>query len=107
MEEIECEKVEIIKLKEQIKSYNQGIEENNNASLQVNLLYPNPNNGTFDLQIDGVIGDVVNCKLFNMQGQVVSEFKLGAQNGSSKNTIEMSKKFILTHFRLSTLKLIF
>lgn len=29
MEEIECEKVEIIKLKEQIKSYNQGIEENN------------------------------------------------------------------------------
>jgi hypothetical protein len=70
----------------------QGIEENNNASLQVNLLYPNPNNGTFDLQIDGVIGDVVNCKLFNMQGQVVSEFKLGAQNGSAKNTIEMSKK---------------
>ena len=70
----------------------QGIEENNNSSLQVNLLYPNPNNGTFDLQIDGVIGDVVNCKLFNMQGQVVSEFKLGAQNGSSKNTIEMSKK---------------
>jgi len=70
----------------------QGIEENNNSSLQVNLLYPNPNNGTFDLQMDGVIGDEVNCKLFNMQGQLVNEFKLGAQNGSAKNTIEMSKK---------------
>jgi hypothetical protein len=70
----------------------QGIEENNNSSLQVNLLYPNPNNGTFELQIDGIIGDEVNCKLFNMQGQLVNEFKLGVQNGSAKNTIEMSKK---------------
>jgi hypothetical protein len=70
----------------------QGIEENDNSSLQVNLLYPNPNNGTFELQIDGVIGDEVNCKLFNMQGKLVNEFKLGVQNGSAKNTIEMSKK---------------
>ena len=61
-------------------------------SLSNFVLYPNPNNGTFNLEVNGIIGDEIECKLFNMQGQLVSNFKLGAQNGSTKNTIEMSKK---------------
>lgn len=56
------------------------------------LLYPNPNNGTFELEINGVVGDEVTCKLFNIEGKLVSEFTLGTQNGAVKNTIEMSKK---------------
>ena len=70
----------------------QGLEENQGTGIQVSVLYPNPNNGTFNLEVNGIIGEEIECKLFNMQGQLVSNFKLGAQNGSTKNTIEMNKK---------------
>jgi hypothetical protein len=66
-----------------------GINEN---ELQLINLYPNPNNGIFELEIDGLTGDKVNCKLFNIQGQLVSEFSLTATDGKVKKTIEMSKK---------------
>jgi hypothetical protein len=66
-----------------------GINEN---ELQLINLYPNPNNGVFELEIDGLTGDKVNCKLFNIQGQLVSEFSLTATDGKVKKTIEMSKK---------------
>ena len=55
-------------------------------------LYPNPNNGIFELEIEGLKTDQVNCKLFNLQGQLVSEFKLTVIDGKIKKTIEMSKK---------------
>lgn len=67
----------------------QGLNEN---GLIVSMLYPNPNHGNFELQIDGIIGDHVDCKLFTAEGKLVSIFMLGAANGSAKNSIEMSQK---------------
>ena len=68
----------------------QGIGEED--GLNVSLLYPNPNNGIFDIEIQGIIGDEVECKLFTADGRLVSIFRLGAQNGTVKNTIELSHK---------------
>lgn len=55
-------------------------------------LYPNPNRGVFELEIDGITGSKVDGKLFNVTGQLVSSFELTAQDGKVKETIEMSKK---------------
>jgi hypothetical protein len=55
-------------------------------------LYPNPNNGIFELEVDGLKEDKLLCKLFNLQGQLVSEFNLEVVNGKVNKTIEMSKK---------------
>ncbi|MFM7667788.1 MAG: T9SS type A sorting domain-containing protein, partial [Bacteroidota bacterium] len=60
-------------------------------SISVNL-YPNPNNGIFEIESSGLTGDKLNCKLFNIQGQLVSEFSLSVEDGKAKKTIEMSKK---------------
>jgi hypothetical protein len=60
-------------------------------SLSVNL-YPNPNNGIFEIESSGLIGEKLNCKLFNIQGQLVSEFSLNITDGKVSQTIEMSKK---------------
>jgi hypothetical protein len=69
----------------------QGLE-NASHGLSVVLLYPNPNNGTFNVEVDGVVGEVVEGKLFSTDGKLVSEFRLGASNGTAKNTLEMSHK---------------
>jgi len=66
-----------------------GIDEN---SIEIIQLYPNPNTGIFQLEVNGVIGDKLECKLFNIQGQVVSEFQLAITDGKVKKTIEMSRK---------------
>lgn len=55
-------------------------------------LYPNPNKGVFELEIDGMTGSRVDGKLFNVAGQLVSSFELKVQDGKVKETIEMSKK---------------
>lgn len=55
-------------------------------------LYPNPNNGVFEIEMDGVEGASVDGKLFNVSGQLVSSFELKAIDGKVKQTIEMSKK---------------
>jgi hypothetical protein len=68
----------------------QGLEDED--GFEISLLYPNPNQGVFELEIQGVIGDVVDCKLFTTDGKLVSSFQLGAVNGVAKNTIEMSHK---------------
>ena len=60
-------------------------------SLAVNL-YPNPNNGIFEIESSGLTGDKLNCKLFNIQGQLVSEFNLSVVDGKVSQTVEMSKK---------------
>lgn len=66
-----------------------GIVEND---LQIINLYPNPNNGVFELEVTGLKGDKLDCKLFNIQGQLVSEFSLSVIDGKVNKTIEMSKK---------------
>jgi uncharacterized protein (DUF2141 family) len=55
-------------------------------------LYPNPNKGVFELEIDGISDSKVDGKLFNVTGQLVSSFELKVQDGKVKETIEMSKK---------------
>jgi antitoxin component YwqK of YwqJK toxin-antitoxin module len=55
-------------------------------------LYPNPNKGVFELEIEGIVGTTVEAKLFNISGQLVSSFQLTANDGKIKQTIEMSKK---------------
>lgn len=60
--------------------------------IQLFNLYPNPNNGIFELEVDGLKEDKVLCKLFNIQGLLVSEFSLPVINGKVNKTIEMSKK---------------
>lgn len=60
--------------------------------IQLFNLYPNPNNGIFELEVDGLKEDKVLCKLFNIQGLLVSEFSLPVINGKVSKTIEMSKK---------------
>ncbi len=55
-------------------------------------IYPNPNKGVFELEVDGISDSKVAGKLFNVSGQLVSSFELTAQNGKIKETIEMSKK---------------
>jgi hypothetical protein len=66
-----------------------GLEEN---GINVIQLYPNPNNGIFELSVEGLSGDKLTCKLFNVQGQLVSDFTLDVVNGKAAKTIEMSKK---------------
>lgn len=68
----------------------QGLSEEN--GLNVTMLYPNPNKGTFELEIHGAVGDDVEGKLFTTEGKLVSIFRLGVSNGVAKNTIEMSHK---------------
>jgi hypothetical protein len=66
-----------------------GLEE---LSFSMVQLYPNPNKGVFELEIDGVVGTTVEGKLFNVSGQLVSSFLLTAKDGKVKQTIEMSRK---------------
>jgi len=61
-------------------------------SFDITNLYPNPNKGIFELHISGLSNEIVSCKLFNISGQVVSEFNLKPINGEIKQTIEMSRK---------------
>jgi hypothetical protein len=64
------------------------VEEN---SIQANL-FPNPNNGIFEIESSGLQGEKLECKLFNLQGQLLSEFSLTISNGKVSQSIEMSKK---------------
>ena len=78
---------------------NVGLEDLN-GTLQGVKLYPNPNNGVFELVVDGVAGEAVDCKLFNVNGQEVSSFKLTATNGTAQKTIEMSRKLAVGTYYL-------
>ena len=55
-------------------------------------LYPNPNNGVFELEIEGINGASLDAKLFNAQGQQVASFVLKSNNGKVKQTVELSPK---------------
>ena len=55
-------------------------------------LYPNPNQGVFELEIEGVNSASLDAKLFNAQGQQVTNFVLKSNNGKVKQTIELSPK---------------
>jgi uncharacterized protein (DUF2141 family) len=59
---------------------------------QMISLYPNPNNGIFEIQLDGCNSAGLEAKLFNMQGQHIASFQLKSSNGQVKQTIELSPK---------------
>jgi uncharacterized protein (DUF2141 family) len=61
-------------------------------SFQMISLYPNPNNGVFEIQLDGCKSAALEAKLFNMQGQHIASFQLKSNNGQVKQTIELSPK---------------
>ncbi|MEY3074779.1 MAG: hypothetical protein RJB25_417, partial [Bacteroidota bacterium] len=61
-------------------------------SFQMISLYPNPNNGIFEIQLDGCNSAGLEAKLFNLQGQHIASFALKASNGKVKQTIELSPK---------------
>jgi hypothetical protein len=80
-----------------ISTYNIEVEstiglEEFDGTLQVVKLYPNPNNGVFELEVNGIIGNDLTCKLFNINGQEVASFKVDVLNGKASKTIEMSRK---------------
>jgi len=62
------------------------------GTFQVVKLYPNPNNGVFELEVNGIAGNDLTCKLFNINGQEVAAFKVDVVNGKASKTIEMSRK---------------
>jgi hypothetical protein len=61
-------------------------------SFQMISLYPNPNKGIFEIQVDGCNSAGLEAKLFNMQGQYIASFQLKSSNGEVKQTIELSPK---------------
>jgi hypothetical protein len=73
------------------------VEETANVSnLTLNMhevnLYPNPNNAIFEIEIKGIVGGAVECRLFNISGLEVATFQLEVLNGQVKNTMELSPK---------------
>ncbi|MDP4798878.1 MAG: T9SS type A sorting domain-containing protein [Crocinitomicaceae bacterium] len=61
-------------------------------SFELMTLYPNPNSGVFEVQIEGVIGATLDAKLFNSLGQQISSFTMKAVHGKAKETITLSPK---------------
>jgi len=53
------------------------------------LVYPNPNNGNFTLNLSAVKDQVTNVKIMNMVGGVVYQEK-AAQNASFNQNINLS-----------------
>ena len=46
------------------------------------LVYPNPGNGLFNLEVQGNNADVLQVKVYNLQGGLVADKNLGKQDGS-------------------------
>jgi uncharacterized protein (DUF2141 family) len=61
-------------------------------SFELMTLYPNPNSGVFEVQIEGVVGATLDAKLFNSLGQQISSFTMKAVDGKAKETITLSPK---------------
>jgi hypothetical protein len=79
-----------------VSSVNLFVNDNNSSisELAINVLklYPNPNEGIFELELSGLKGNQVELKFFNVSGQLVSSIQLPIENGELNKTIEMSSK---------------
>ena len=61
-------------------------------SFSLSELYPNPNNGSFQITVGGVKGSKATAQIYNLQGQLVSTFELKAVDGQIKQNLELSPK---------------
>jgi hypothetical protein len=75
-----------------VKLQQVGIEELSQGTLTMVNLFPNPTSGIVTLEVSGVQGAKLEVRVFNMNGQMVSQIELPAYNGSVNQTIELSKK---------------
>ena len=64
----------------------------NELTFELMSLYPNPNNGVFELEITGVHSDKPEAKLYSITGQHIATFALSNKDGKVKQTIELSPK---------------
>lgn len=65
-----------------------GINElGNNITVQV---YPNPNNGVFTLNFDGLNGDEVIVNIMDAQGRIVENRQINAVSGNYSETVDMT-----------------
>ncbi|MFM7006151.1 MAG: T9SS type A sorting domain-containing protein [Flavobacteriales bacterium] len=64
----------------------------NELTFELLSLYPNPNNGIFELEINGVHTDKPEAKLYSLTGQHIATFILSNKDGKVKQTIELSPK---------------
>lgn len=69
-----------------------GIDELETSTLQLVELYPNPTSGTLTINVEGAKSPEIAIKMFNMNGQVISEFTMTTSNGIASETIEFSRK---------------
>lgn len=69
-----------------------GIDELEKNSLQLVNLYPNPTTGKITLEVTGVLNNEIEVKMFNMNGQIVSQTTIPANNGTVEYTLEFSRK---------------
>jgi len=69
-----------------------GLEELEVSNLTLVNLYPNPTNGAFTIEVKGVVGAKIDVKVFNMEGQLISQIELPASNGVVEHSVELSKK---------------
>jgi hypothetical protein len=66
-----------------------GLDDISNDEVSLSLI-PNPNNGLFDITIEGAdVQDLV-MQIYNLQGQVVFTYRLGELNGAYKNQVNMT-----------------
>ena len=61
-------------------------------SFSLSELYPNPNNGSFQITVGGVKGSKATAQIYNLQGQLISTFELKAVDGQIKQNLELSPK---------------
>lgn len=75
-----------------IKIEQVGLDELTQGTLTLVNLYPNPTSSMLTLEVSGVQGSKIDVRVFNMNGQLVSQIEAPANNGSVNQTIELSKK---------------
>jgi hypothetical protein len=86
-----CQNVDSVNILFDFKECGTGVAENSNITDQPLYIYPNPNNGVFQLQtVDGI--KKLDVKLVDMQGRVLLEKKFtGINPGGWTKDIDMSE----------------
>jgi len=65
-----------------------GIKNNRFENANISI-YPNPNNGSFKISIDGLNEEVLKLSVYNLVGQLINETEVTPINGSVQKQIEL------------------